>query len=74
MSRPDIANCVRELSKHMGKTTSDHMKALDRVLGYVMKTQDYGIKLHASQSTKEIDVVAYAECYLCHVIKTTARA
>jgi hypothetical protein len=61
MSRPDIANCVRELSKHMGKTTSDHLKALDRVLGYVMKTQDYGIKLHASQSTKEIDVVAYAD-------------
>ena len=61
MSRPDIANCVRELSKHMDKATEVHLKAVHRVLGYVMSTQDYGIKLHVTPNTEEIEVVAYAD-------------
>jgi len=66
MSRPDIANAVRELSKHMDKATDLHTKALDRVLAYVMQTPEYGVKIsryrHSrSPERQEVSVVAYAD-------------
>ena len=43
LSRPDICNAVRELSKMMDRGTELHYKMLERVLLYVMQTKFLGL-------------------------------
>ena len=42
-SRPDIANCTRELAKAMDKSTEGHYKCLLRAIKYVITTEDLGL-------------------------------
>ena len=44
-SRPDIANCVRELSKCLDGSTEACNKEMHRVIKYVLDTKDMGLKL-----------------------------
>jgi hypothetical protein len=44
-SRPEISNSVRELSKNMSIANKDHLKAMYRVIKYVMDTSKIGLKL-----------------------------
>ena len=44
LSRPDIANSVRELTKAMDCANEAHYKLLMRVLKYVLSTSDLGIE------------------------------
>jgi hypothetical protein len=43
-TRPDIANCVRELSKGMDRTTPAALKEMYRVIKYLINTKEYGLK------------------------------
>ena len=44
-SRPEIANSVRELSRFMSAATLAHMKAMTRVMKYVVSTPERGLLL-----------------------------
>ncbi|GAA0162139.1 hypothetical protein LIER_18298 [Lithospermum erythrorhizon] len=45
-TRPDIAYFVSKLSRFMSNTSSDHWKALIRVLRYLKYTRSYGLPTH----------------------------
>ena len=44
-SRPDIYNAVRDLSRHGGKCTKAHIKAMKRCMKYCVETKHMGWKL-----------------------------
>jgi hypothetical protein len=44
-SRPEISNSVRELSKNMTIANQDHLRAMYRVIKYVLDTRNIGLKL-----------------------------
>ena len=44
LSRPDLSNAVRELSKMMDIATEGHYKNMLRVIKYVVNTCNYGLK------------------------------
>jgi len=45
-SRPEIYNAIRDLSRYMtSSTTHDHVKAMERVVNYCLKTRDRGLEL-----------------------------
>jgi hypothetical protein len=44
-SRPDIASAVRELSKFMSDPSKTHLKAMYRVMQYVVQTKNYGLNV-----------------------------
>ena len=44
-SRPDIANCVRELSKVLDGATPGSYKEMCRVIKYVLDTKELGLKI-----------------------------
>ena len=52
-SRPDIANCVRELSKVMHVAGHAHYKMLLRAIKYVILTKKLGLKLKPDVKTNE---------------------
>jgi hypothetical protein len=43
LSRPDLSNAVRELSKVMDGATEVHMNMLHRLVRFVLETRDRGI-------------------------------
>ncbi|MEL7196527.1 MAG: Ty1/Copia family ribonuclease HI, partial [Bacteroidota bacterium] len=45
LSRLDIGNCVRELSKMLSKPTRAAMKEMFRCIKYVLDTSDYGLRI-----------------------------
>ena len=44
-SRPEISNAVRELSRFMKAATLAHMKAMKRVMSYIIATPEQGLLL-----------------------------
>jgi hypothetical protein len=44
-SRPEISNAVRELTKNMDIANLEHLKAMYRVIRYVISTKSIGLKL-----------------------------
>ena len=44
-SRPDLSNCVRELSKSMKNSSNENYKSLCRVIRYLYDTKTLGIEL-----------------------------
>ena len=52
LSRPDISNSVRELSKAMDRANKEAMEKMMRVMKYVLNTKNLGIKL-TSPNTNE---------------------
>jgi hypothetical protein len=50
-SRPDITNSVRELSKTMGCATKCQLKEMIRVIKYVLKTRELGLKVNPIYKT-----------------------
>ena len=54
LSRPDIANPVRELSKVMDNACPAHEKELKRLIQYVIQTKDQKLKLEAKSKSWEI--------------------
>ena len=53
-SRPDLSNCVRELSKSMTLTTRDNYKKLLRVIRYIYDTKYYTLNMKKDQITDVI--------------------
>lgn len=60
LSRPDIANAVRELSKVMDNAVPAHEKELKRLLSYVVKTQDKQLNIN-SDSSEDWIIEAYSD-------------
>jgi hypothetical protein len=60
-SRPDIANCVRELSKCLDGPTETSYKELLRAIKYVLNTNDKGLKMHQMSGASR-DIVTI-NCY-----------
>ena len=52
-SRPDIANCVRELSKVLDFSTEESYKELLRIIKYVLDTKQLGLKLKPTGERNE---------------------
>ena len=52
-SRPDIANCVREMSKLLDCPTHAALKELKRCVKFVLDTSDYGLKIEPNHLTEE---------------------
>jgi len=48
ISRPDISNATRELSKFMDNATTTHFKQMQRLLKYIMHTKDKGLLIKKS--------------------------
>jgi hypothetical protein len=44
-TRPDLANCVRELSKCMDRASPAAFKEMLRVITYLLQTKNYGLKI-----------------------------
>ena len=53
-TRPDIAQAVGALARHVGKPTMRHWLALKGVLRYLAGTQDYGLVFTGSKSSLEV--------------------
>ena len=51
-SRPDLSNCVRELSKVMRDATKSHLKSLLRTIKFVLDTSSWGLKYEINESSK----------------------
>ena len=60
ISRPDISNAVRELSRHMHKATTEHVKALNHLNKYILNTADKGIQLYHSDGHL-LEIIGYAD-------------
>jgi Reverse transcriptase (RNA-dependent DNA polymerase) len=52
-SRPDIANCVRELAKCMDGATPAAFKEMKRIIKYIMDTQHFGLRIQPKLPDKE---------------------
>ena len=48
-SRPDLSNCVRELSKVMSDATESHLKDLFRTIKFVLDTSNWGLKYEVKE-------------------------
>jgi len=59
-TRPDIANCVRELAKVLDKATIPAFKEMKRVLKYVLDTRNLALKLSPRLETEETTWKIYA--------------
>jgi Reverse transcriptase (RNA-dependent DNA polymerase) len=59
-TRPDIANAVRELTKLNDGPTASAMKELNRVIKYVLDTEDLGLKI-SPDSDDMWSILAYSD-------------
>ena len=59
-SRPDITNATRELSKVMDGATEAHRKEMLRIIGFMLGTKTWGLKL---QPDDDDDVVWHLVAY-----------
>ena len=48
ISRPDISNATRELSKFMDNETTNYFKQMQRLIKYIMQTKDKGLLIKKS--------------------------
>ena len=55
-SRPEISNAVRELSRFFSRAAPTHIKAMYRVMGYVVSTASKARILHPDRKCKEEDL------------------
>ena len=53
LSRPDICNPVRELSKPMDAPMPVHLKEMYNVIRYVLSTKEYGLKFELRKDMKK---------------------
>ncbi|MEM7375830.1 MAG: reverse transcriptase domain-containing protein, partial [Bacteroidota bacterium] len=60
ISRPDLANATRELSKFMDKASDDHMIALERITDYILSTQSRGVMIKRSKPGP-LRIIGYAD-------------
>ena len=51
-SQPDIANCIRELSKVLDGATQGSYKEMLRVIKYVLDTKTLGLKIEPDNKPK----------------------
>ena len=54
-SRPDLANAVRELSRHVQAPTKEHYKAMERVMEYCVNTPNRGYFIKPNREWDEAD-------------------
>ena len=54
-SRPDIANAVRELSRHVQAPTEDHYKAMERCMEYCLNTPNRGYFIKPNREWDDTD-------------------
>ena len=62
LSRPELSNSVRELSKVMDKGMECHFGMLKRLISYVVQTKHLGMNI---KPTKEWRIEAYADSDFC---------
>ena len=61
-SRPDLSNCVRELSKVMRDATESHLKDLFRTIKFVLDTSKWGLKYEFKEkSSKKWKLEAFCD-------------
>ena len=61
-SRPDLSNSVQELSKVMDGATKGHLKAMYRVIKYVIDTKDWRLRMATDKGTNnEWRIKAYSD-------------
>ena len=61
-SRPDLSNCVRELSKVMRDATESHLKDLFRTIKFVLDTSKWGLKYELKEnSSKKWELKAFCD-------------
>jgi hypothetical protein len=60
-SRPDIANCVRELSKVMDRAGHNHWKALLRAIRYCEVTKDHVTQIFNTEKEKRVKLEVYSD-------------
>jgi hypothetical protein len=60
-SRPDLSNCVRELSKVMDGANPAHLKALHRAIKYVKQTKHLKLKLQPKELKDAWTMRAYCD-------------
>ena len=59
--RPDLSNCVQELSKVMDGANQCHMKALRRAIKFVIDTQDRKLILRPNKDDFKWEMKAYSD-------------
>ena len=57
-SRPDMGNCIRELSKTLDDTETTHFKAMHRAVNFVLQTKDLGLKIEPDEDEDQLKGVA----------------
>ena len=61
-SRPDLSNSVRELTKAMDRATEGHMKAMKRVVKYVLDTKEWRLQMETNKSDGDVwKIEAYSD-------------
>ena len=61
-SRPDLSNSVRELTKVMDGATKGHLKAMYRVMKYVMDTKHWRLRMRTNKrESNEWNIKAYSD-------------
>ena len=60
-SRPDIANPVRELSKCMDAATPEAVKELKRIISFVLKTKEYGLRIAPKYTQDDWSMTVYSD-------------
>jgi hypothetical protein len=52
-SRPELSNCIRQLSKCLGKAKQEHMEELTRIIKWVLATKEKGLKMEPKLKINE---------------------
>lgn len=60
VSKPDIAYAVNTVSQYAEKLTKEHWNAVKRIIKYIKRTVDYGIKFEKNQNL-EVRVYSNAD-------------
>ena len=60
-SRPDLANCVRELTKNMDKASEAALKEMKRVIKYVLDTAEYGLRMYPVMDNDKWTIETYTD-------------
>jgi len=60
ISRPDIANATRELSKFMDRATDEHLLHLSRLMDYILTTHKKGLLIKKS-APGPLKIIAYCD-------------
>ncbi|KAF0707825.1 Aste57867_6530 [Aphanomyces stellatus] len=69
-TRPDVANAVRNLSKHLSCYDESHWKQAKRVLRYLKGTKSLCLKINCTGQVGAFQVEAYCEADFANSVKT----